>query len=145
MFSFVLVFYGVTGLCIQTAVKRAKSEDLAPASVIECTRCDRVHYARAHGARSSACLIAREVHVTLAAIANLLALWDFRAVTRDWVHTSGLSTERSSTLPTIERTRPCARVHCLRSSTPTWLGSTLVFLINRTSGNILRLTFLKRL
>jgi hypothetical protein len=50
---------------------------LATASVIERTWCDLAHYTRAHA--SSAC----EVRIALAAIANLFALWDFRAVKCD--------------------------------------------------------------
>ena len=70
MFSFVLVFYGVVGHCIQTAVKRAKSEDLAPASALEPKGRDRAHASSAHKAR-----------VALAAIASPTVSWVFRAVT----------------------------------------------------------------
>jgi hypothetical protein len=79
--------------------------------------------------------LAREVRVALAAIANLLALWDFRAVIYGRTHILRLNAGLANALHTVERTRDlrsnalhkdermreCVQMQNLRSNTPlTW-------------------------
>jgi hypothetical protein len=64
-----------------------QSGSLAPVSVIDHTWCDRAHYVRTQKPRSNTSHVSCEVRVALAAIANSLAPWEFRAVICDQSHT----------------------------------------------------------
>jgi hypothetical protein len=79
-------------------VELSKDGILARASAIERTTLEPKGHDQAHT------LSAREVRVALAAIANLLASWDFRAVICDRSHTSRSNALGSNTQHTIERT-----------------------------------------
>ena len=99
MFSFVLVFYGVAGHCIQTAVKMAKkgkkSEDQAPASALEPKGRDRAHASSACKARVA---LAAMLHPLRRGFSEQLRALEHTAC--DWANI-GLC---SSALPAIERT-----------------------------------------
>ena len=74
--------------------KRAKSEDLAPTSALECRTLEPMGYGQVHASS------AHEVRVTLSAITNLLKLWDFRAIMCDRAH----CLRSSAHGPALERT-----------------------------------------
>jgi hypothetical protein len=93
------------------------------------TTVERMSYVRTYSSS------AREVRVALAAIANMLAPWDFRAVICGRTHMLQLNAGHANTLHTVKRTcnlrsnalhkdermRECVRTHNLHSNTPlTW-------------------------
>jgi hypothetical protein len=83
MFCIVLVFYSVAGPCIRFVVKSVEMArmNIKPLEVhlnalgaFDCTTVECMSYVRTYSSS------AREVRIALAAIANLLAQWDFRSV-----------------------------------------------------------------
>jgi hypothetical protein len=91
----------VLGVKCGLRVELSKKGILAPASAIDRTALEPKGHDLAHASS------AREVHVVLVTIANLLVPWDFRAVTCDQAHTLRLSALRSSTPLTWQHTNFC--------------------------------------
>jgi hypothetical protein len=102
LISDVLCYFSVLVCCrslVRIVVQRGRikqSESLAIVSAINRTWCDRAHCVRTQKLRLNASHVSREVHVALAAIANSLAPWEFRAVICDRSHTVRSNAVRSN-------------------------------------------------
>jgi hypothetical protein len=93
LISDVLCYFSVLVCCrslVRIVVQRGgikQSGSLALVSAIDRTWCDRAHGDRTQEPRLNASHVNHEVRVALAAIANSLAPWEFRAVICDRSHT----------------------------------------------------------